>query len=46
VTSLLVGARSVAELEEDLALLRLELPTKLWDELSAEGLLAEEAPMP
>jgi D-threo-aldose 1-dehydrogenase len=46
VTSLLVGTRSVAELEENLALLRLELPGDLWEELRRERLLAEDAPTP
>jgi D-threo-aldose 1-dehydrogenase len=46
VTSVLVGARSVAELEEDLALLRLELPAELWRELRGEGLLRKDAPTP
>jgi D-threo-aldose 1-dehydrogenase len=46
VTSLLVGARSVAELEENHALLRLELPAALWDQLRGTGLLAEDAPTP
>ena len=46
VASLLLGARSVAELEENVALLRLELPGDLWDELRREGLLPEDAPTP
>jgi len=46
VTSLLLGARSVAELEENLTLLRIELPTQLWTELRREGLLPAEAPTP
>lgn len=46
VTSLLLGPRSVAELEENLALLRLELPTELWVELQRQGLLPAEAPTP
>ena len=46
VTSILVGARSVAELEENLALLRLELPADLWSDLRGEGLLEEDAPTP
>ena len=46
VTSLLLGARSVAELEENLALLRLELPGELWTDLHREQLLAAEAPTP
>jgi D-threo-aldose 1-dehydrogenase len=46
VTSLLLGARSVAELEENLALLRIELPAELWTELRREALLPAEAPTP
>ncbi len=37
VASLLVGARSSAELDESLDLLELELPPALWDELRATG---------
>jgi D-threo-aldose 1-dehydrogenase len=46
VTSVLVGARSVAELDENLDLLRREIPAELWKDLRAEGLLPEEAPTP
>jgi D-threo-aldose 1-dehydrogenase len=46
VTSVLLGARSVAELEENLALLRLELPVELWHELRAERLVRKDAPTP
>jgi D-threo-aldose 1-dehydrogenase len=46
VTSLLLGARSVAELEENLTLLRIELPAELWTELRREALLPAEAPTP
>jgi D-threo-aldose 1-dehydrogenase len=46
VTSLLVGPRSVAELEDNLALLRVDIPAALWDDLRAEGLLPQEAPTP
>jgi D-threo-aldose 1-dehydrogenase len=46
VTCLLVGPRSVAELEENLALLRFDIPAALWDDLRAEGLLPHEAPTP
>jgi D-threo-aldose 1-dehydrogenase len=46
VTSLLVGARSPAELDEDLALLRLPLARELWEDLRRERLLAAEAPTP
>lgn len=46
VASLLLGARSPAELEEDLELLRVPIPNELWKELKRERLLNEEAPTP
>jgi D-threo-aldose 1-dehydrogenase len=46
VTSLLVGARSPEELDEDLTLLRTPLSPELWDDLRRERLLPEEAPTP
>ena len=46
VTSVLTGARSVAELEENARMLQAEIPVDLWQELRAEGLLPEEAPVP
>jgi D-threo-aldose 1-dehydrogenase len=44
VVSVLSGARSVAELEENVAAFREELPAALWQELRSEGLLAEDVP--
>jgi D-threo-aldose 1-dehydrogenase len=46
VASVLVGARSRAELDESLDLLALPIPAELWAELRSEGLLPEEAPVP
>jgi D-threo-aldose 1-dehydrogenase len=46
VTSLLVGARSPAELAEDLELLRTPIPDEVWETLRRERLLDEEAPTP
>jgi D-threo-aldose 1-dehydrogenase len=46
VTSLLLGARSPAELDENLALLRTPLPLALWDDLRRQRLLPEDAPTP
>jgi D-threo-aldose 1-dehydrogenase len=46
VTSLLVGARSPEELDEDLALLRTPLPPELWDDFRRERLLPDQAPTP
>jgi D-threo-aldose 1-dehydrogenase len=46
VTSLLFGARSVAELEENLELLATPVPVDLWEELRRERLIPEAAPIP
>jgi D-threo-aldose 1-dehydrogenase len=46
VASVVVGARSVRELEEDVALFRHPIPGALWDDLKANGLLPPEAPVP
>ena len=46
VVSLVTGVRSVAHLEEYPAFARLEIPAALWEELRAEGLLRDDAPVP
>jgi D-threo-aldose 1-dehydrogenase len=46
VSNVVIGARSVAELEENLTLFRRPIAHDLWQELKAEGLLPEEAPVP
>ena len=46
IARVLVGCRSVAEVDEDVELFELELPVGLWEELRAEGLLPEHAPLP
>ncbi|HEX6351319.1 MAG TPA: aldo/keto reductase [Candidatus Dormibacteraeota bacterium] len=46
VASVLLGCRSVAQLEENLALLAHPVPPGLWSELKAEGLLGAEVPTP
>lgn len=46
VASTLTGARSVAELDETVALSRVPIPPALWDELRAQGLLDPAAPAP
>ena len=46
VVSVLSGARSVAELEENIAMFQTPIPATLWDDLRAEGLLDEAAPTP
>ncbi|RIQ11342.1 aldo/keto reductase [Jiangella rhizosphaerae] len=40
VTSVLTGARTVAELQENVALFRQPIPADLWHELVESGLLA------
>lgn len=46
VASVLTGARSVAELDENLAMSRFPIPAGLWNELRRQGLIAEGAPTP
>jgi D-threo-aldose 1-dehydrogenase len=46
VTSVLVGVRSVAELEEDVALYQRRVPGELWAELVATGLVGGHVPVP
>jgi D-threo-aldose 1-dehydrogenase len=46
VASVVIGARSVAELDENVAMFRHAIPDDLWQELKAEGLLPEAAPVP
>ncbi len=46
VSTVLIGARSVEELDEDLELLSTPIPDQLWHELKQEGLLAEDVPVP
>jgi D-threo-aldose 1-dehydrogenase len=46
VVSLVTGVRTVAHLEEYPAFARLEIPAALWEELRAEGLLRDDAPVP
>jgi len=44
--SVIPGARSVAELEENVRMVEVSIPTDLWDELKHEGLIAATAPTP
>ncbi|CAN7761789.1 aldo/keto reductase [Rhizobium leguminosarum bv. viciae] len=44
VTSILTGARSHGEMIENDALFRQPIPSSLWEELRAKGMIAEEAP--
>jgi D-threo-aldose 1-dehydrogenase len=46
VASLLIGARSVEELQMDLDLLELDIPFGLWWDLRKAGLLADNVPVP
>lgn len=46
VVSVLTGARSVEELEENVAMFRTLVPAALWQELQSEGLLADDLPLP
>jgi D-threo-aldose 1-dehydrogenase len=41
-----VGARSVGEIEEDVAMFEKPVPAALWQELRAEGLLSAGTPSP
>ena len=40
------GARTVAQMEENLAVFRTEVPAAVWDELKREGLIRQDAPVP
>jgi D-threo-aldose 1-dehydrogenase len=46
VVSVLSGARSVAELEENVAMFHVPVPAALWGDLRAEGLLGDDVPTP
>lgn len=46
VTVVLTGSRSAAELQENLSMFRMNIPSGLWEELKAEGLLSMDAPTP
>jgi D-threo-aldose 1-dehydrogenase len=46
VCSVLLGPRTVAELETNFRLLEIEIPAALWSDLSNEGLIRENAPRP
>jgi D-threo-aldose 1-dehydrogenase len=46
VASVLTGARSPQEVRDTVEQLRRPIPTTLWGELRAEGLLAPDAPVP
>jgi len=46
VATMLVGMRSAAEVARNLALAASPVPSALWEELAAEGLLRADAPVP
>jgi D-threo-aldose 1-dehydrogenase len=46
VASVVIGARSAAEVADAVEMFSLELPGQLWRDLQAAGLLPEEAPVP
>ncbi len=46
VATVVTGARSVAELEENVRLMQHPIPGQLWRDLKSEGLLPAEAPVP
>jgi D-threo-aldose 1-dehydrogenase len=46
VTCVVVGCRSVAQLDESIAMFELAIPPAMWQELKHDGLLAPEAPTP
>ncbi|MBU6483894.1 MAG: aldo/keto reductase [Betaproteobacteria bacterium] len=46
VATVIPGARTRAEVEQNLALLQVAIPADLWHELKAEGLMRNDAPCP
>jgi D-threo-aldose 1-dehydrogenase len=46
VCTVLLGVRSIEELEKDLRWLDIPIPQELWADLKHEGLLREDAPTP
>ena len=46
IASVIPGARSVAEVEENVQLVAHPIPAELWAQLKQEGLIAEAAPTP
>jgi len=46
VTSVVVGARSLAELDENVQMFRHPIPDELWQELKTQGFLPAETPIP
>ena len=46
VASVIPGVFTVEQVKENVRLMGIEIPSQLWDELKAEGLLHKDAPNP
>ncbi|MGO4856314.1 aldo/keto reductase [Arthrobacter sp. 2MCAF14] len=46
VAAVLTGTRTASEMHENVELFDLEIPSELWEELKADGLLRADAPVP
>jgi D-threo-aldose 1-dehydrogenase len=46
IASVIPGARSVAEVEDNVRMVEFPIPAALWAELKQAGLIAEAAPTP
>jgi D-threo-aldose 1-dehydrogenase len=46
VAGVLLGCRSAAEVRDAVAMARATVPSVLWDDLRAAGLLAQDVPVP
>ena len=46
VCTVLIGPRTIAELDTDLSLFEVEIPPRLWADLRSEGLLGADVPAP
>jgi D-threo-aldose 1-dehydrogenase len=46
VCTVLIGPRTIGELETDLSLFEVEIPAQLWADLRQEGLLGADIPTP
>lgn len=46
VATVVIGCRSVAQLDESIEMFGIDIPPALWQELGAEGLVHADAPTP
>jgi D-threo-aldose 1-dehydrogenase len=46
VAAVIPGARNAAQVERNLEVFRMDIPSALWEELRHEGLLRADAPVP